>query len=212
MGAERAFELFQLAVLACLAVLGVGRGVALARRGVRVIAIDRERPLLDALKDLVFVLAFLLWGYEIVATAWPLGVHAVPAALRGRVVDAPALQALGALVALAGLGVYAAALHAFGASWRLGIDRDAPGPLVTTGIFGWSRNPIYLALDLLAIAAFLLLGRPIFALLAAGFAVYFHDLIRREERFLAERYGDAYREYCARVGRYGSGVRRGGAG
>jgi protein-S-isoprenylcysteine O-methyltransferase Ste14 len=33
------------------------------------------------------------------------------------------------------------------------------------------------------------------------FLVYFQLLIRREERFLGEHYGNAYREYARSVGR-----------
>ena len=87
-------------------------------------------------------------------------------------------------------------------SWRLGIDRDQPGALVTGGIFGRSRNPVYLGLALLAVGVFLVLGRLVLLALALVFLVYFHFLIRREERFLAERYGEAYREYARSVGRW----------
>ena len=95
-------------------------------------------------------------------------------------------------------------LRAFGDSWRLGIDRDAPGVLVTDGIFAWTRNPIYVGLDLLALGTSLVQGRLIVLALALVIAVMLHDQILREESFLARTYGDAYREYCARVRRYGS--------
>ena len=81
-------------------------------------------------------------------------------------------------------------------SWRLGIDRDQAGALVTGGILGRSRNPVYLGLALLTVGVFLVLGRLVLLAVALVFLVYFHFLIRREERFLAERYGEAYREYA----------------
>ncbi|MHB8866444.1 MAG: methyltransferase family protein [Pirellulaceae bacterium] len=84
-------------------------------------------------------------------------------------------------------------------SWRLGIDRKSPGSLVTTGIFAWTRNPIYVAFDLLAIGTLLLQGRLIFLVLAAIIVLVVHELICREERFLSEQYGHAYRDYRARV-------------
>jgi protein-S-isoprenylcysteine O-methyltransferase Ste14 len=37
----------------------------------------------------------------------------------------------------------------FGRSFRVGIDAERPGPLVTSGIFGISRNPMYVAFALL---------------------------------------------------------------
>ncbi len=93
------------------------------------------------------------------------------------------------------------------------IDRDRPGALVTGGIFGRSRNPVYLGLALLAFGVFLVLGPLVLLLLAIVFLVYFQVLIRRGERFLAEHYGNAYREYARSVGRWwtwrlGDGARR----
>jgi protein-S-isoprenylcysteine O-methyltransferase Ste14 len=117
-------------------------------------------------------------------------------------VDAAAVKAVGAVVMTAGLIVYALALHAFGASWRLGIDRDTPGKLMTGGVFARTRNPIYVGLGLLFLGTFLLQGRLAFLVLALLMIALLHDLILREERFLTETYGDAYREYCTHVRRY----------
>ncbi|MBW2235499.1 MAG: DUF1295 domain-containing protein, partial [Deltaproteobacteria bacterium] len=71
--------------------------------------------------------------------------------------------------------------------------REKAGALVTTGIFAWSRNPIYLALDLLVLGSFAIQGRTLFGLLAVLIAGLLHALILREERFLEEHYANAYR-------------------
>ena len=102
----------------------------------------------------------------------------------------------------AGLLVFAFALWTFADSWRIGIDRNTPGALVTSGIFAWTRNPIYVALDLMFFGTFLVQGRAIFLALALALAGLLHYQIRREEKYLAGSYGDAYRAYCGRVGRY----------
>jgi protein-S-isoprenylcysteine O-methyltransferase Ste14 len=203
--------LYALAALAALGILGVGRGVMLSLRGVRIFPIDRERTLSEGLADLAFLLCFLLWVYETLAFALPLDFHLVAAPARTTVLDATAAKGVGALAMAAGLAVYALALRAFGTAWRLGIDRNHPGELVTGGIFARSRNPVYLGLTLVMVGAFLVLGRLVLLALAIGFPVYFQYLVRREERFLAEHYGDAYREYAAQVGRWWS-FRRAGAG
>jgi protein-S-isoprenylcysteine O-methyltransferase Ste14 len=202
MAADRLFESLTLGALGCLAVLGIGRAVMLRAGGVRIIAIDRERTAGEALADLGFVLCFLVWAYEVVAFTLPLDFHLVPAAARVTVLDIGGAKAFGVVMMATGLVVYGLALHAFGSSWRLGIDRDRPGPLVTHGIFGRSRNPVYLSLALLAVGAFLVLGRLVLLVLAIVFLIYFPFLVRREERFLAERYGDPYREYTRLVGRW----------
>ena len=184
--------------------MGVGRGVMLSVRGVQIFPIDPERTLSEGLADLAFLVCFLLWVYETLAFAIPLGFHLVPTPARVAVLDATAAKIVGALAMAAGLAVYGLALRAFGAAWRLGIDRDHPGELVTGGIFARSRNPVYLGLALVVVGAFLVLGKRVLLALAIVFVVYFQHLIRREERFLVAHYGDAYREYAARVGRWWS--------
>ncbi len=191
-----------LVALGGLALLGISRGLMLSARGVQVFAIDRERTMREGLADLAFLLGFLLWVYETLAFALPLDVHLVPALARMRLIEAIAAKVLGVLAMTLGIAVYGLALRAFGSSWRLGIDRDRPGPLVTGGVFARSRNPIYLALTLSTVGVFLVLGRLVLLLLAIMGAVYFHFLVRREERFLTQQYGDSYRTYAQRVGRW----------
>ncbi len=202
MDANRPFECLALGALGCLGILGISRGMMLSARGVRIFPIDRKRTVREGLADLAFLLFFFLWVYEILAFAIPLDVHLVPAPMRVLVIEAIGAKVLGTLAMTAGIVVYGLALRAFGSSWRLGIDRDRPGPLVTGGIFARSRNPIYLALMLLMIGVFLVVGRLVLLLLAMMFAVYFHFLVRREERFLTQHYGDVYRAYAQRVGRW----------
>jgi protein-S-isoprenylcysteine O-methyltransferase Ste14 len=146
-----------LVALGCLGFLGISRGMMLSARGVRIFAIDRERTMQEGLADLAFLLGFLLWVYETLAFALPLEVHLVPTPARVLLIEAIAAKLLGALAMTAGIAVYGLALRAFGSSWRLGIDRNRPGPLVTGGIFARSRNPIYLGLTLSMVGVFLVL-------------------------------------------------------
>ncbi len=199
---DQFFDWFLLVTLGCLGCLGFGRAFMLAARGVRVVAIDPQRSTVEIVEDLIFASCFCLWVYEIVACAWPLTTNIIPHSLGTVIVCAPGYKLAGAGLMTAGLLIYGLALWHFGTSWRLGIDRDTPGALATNGIFAWTRNPIYLGLDLLAIGTFLIQGRLIFLLLAVLFVGMLHLLIRREERFLAETYGKDYRDYCARVSRY----------
>lgn len=154
------------------------------------------------LADSLMVGCLLVWAYEIVAYAWPLRLHIGPSMLASTLVDGLALRLLGAVLVLAGLFIYSIALHDLGASWRLGLDRTRPGPLVTGGIYGRMRHPIYVAFDLLFVGTFLVLNRSIFLLLALVMVPLLDAVMRREERFLTGLYGEAYRDYCSRVGRY----------
>jgi len=174
----------------------------LSARGVRVLVSDRQRTGWQMLADSLMVGCLLVWGYEIVAYGWPLGFHIGPRVLGRILVDGVATKALGAAVVCIGVLLYAIALYHLGASWRLGLDRRSPGPLVTSGIYGWTRHPIYLSFDFMFVGTFLVLGRLIFLLLTLVMAGLLDATMRREERFLAELHRDDYRDYCRRVGRY----------
>jgi protein-S-isoprenylcysteine O-methyltransferase Ste14 len=199
---DRFFGWFLLAALACLIGLGVGRGLMLYRRGVRVLVIDRHRSTVQMILDLILVLCFFLWAYEILAYAYPLLTHFLPAWMDHLLIQGLVVKVVGGILVLAGLSIYTLALKALADSWRLGIDRQFSGVLVTRGIFNWTRNPIFLSLDLLAIGSFLVLGRLVFLVLGLTLVGLLHEQIRREEIFLSQVYDPVYQGYCAQVGRY----------
>ena len=84
-----------------------------------------------------------------------------------------------------------------------GNPRTATRQLVSDGPFAHSRNPIYLAQNLLFLGiAFLGNGLVPQLLLPLLLAVMHHGVIRREERYLAARFGPPYLDYCRRVRRW----------
>ena len=202
MSIDRFFDWFGFGALVCLAFLAVPRALRLYARGIRVLVIDRQRTLRQILEDLIAMACLLLWSYELVACAWSLKFHLIPQGVAIAVFNVLALKIVGALLVTGGLAVYGLGTRGLGDSWRLGIDRKTPGPLRTNGIFAWTRNPIYLGFDLMVSGTFLIQGRLHLFLIALILAIVLHQQIRREERFLTERYGDAFGRYCARVGRY----------
>jgi protein-S-isoprenylcysteine O-methyltransferase Ste14 len=75
--------------------------------------------------------------------------------------------------------------------------------LVTSGIHGWSRNPIYAGMSLvyggIAIAA----RSPWAFVLALPLAIVMrYFVVAREEAYLERCFGDVYRDYKARVRRW----------
>lgn len=83
------------------------------------------------------------------------------------------------------------------------LDPTKASHLITTGMFGFSRNPIYLA-DLLILVAWATWLGNIFNIALLGvFVVYINRFqIVPEERALTTLFGDAYRDYCSRVRRW----------
>ena len=74
--------------------------------------------------------------------------------------------------------------------------------LVTRGPYRWIRHPFYVSMALLTIGAALLAAN--WFMLAAGAAVFALLALRSrvEEEQLAARFGDAYRDYQRRTGRF----------
>jgi protein-S-isoprenylcysteine O-methyltransferase Ste14 len=177
------------------------RAAIMQRRGLRVIVVDWDRPRRDLLYDTLVIAVALFWIYLLLAMAWPLSLGWLPDWTK-RLVDGTSVKIVGVVLVLAAPLLFAAALRSLGESWRMGIDREQPGPLVASGLYAWSRNPIYAAFFLLIIGTCLIHGRVIVLLTGATLILLIHGVSLREERFLADRFGDEFRDYCQRVGRY----------
>ena len=76
--------------------------------------------------------------------------------------------------------------------------------LVTGGIFRFVRNPMYVGLMLLVAAVGVAFASDWTLVMTVVLAFVLHfGVVWREERYLSAKYGERYRDYCARVSRYG---------
>ena len=81
--------------------------------------------------------------------------------------------------------------------------RQAPKVLAEEGPFRFTRNPGYLGMGLLYIGLSLLVGgRWPLVLLPGVLATVTRGVIEREERYLQDRFGEAYTSYRSRVRRW----------
>jgi protein-S-isoprenylcysteine O-methyltransferase Ste14 len=112
----------------------------------------------------------------------------------------------GAVLLFGGLVLLVTAQLDLGASWRIGIEEGARPGLVTTGLYRFCRNPIYLAFAIVMLGYTMLL--PTLLSLIMLIATYggFRQQTLREEEYLMRTYGEAYRDYTSRVGRFWPGV------
>ncbi len=93
-------------------------------------------------------------------------------------------------------------LRSLGANLTDTVVTRARATLVTAGPYRWVRNPLYNGLWLVGPAMTLATGRWLFA---AGCVLIFTLLAvrtRKEEENLIARFGDSYRDYMARTGRF----------
>ncbi len=89
-----------------------------------------------------------------------------------------------------------------GHSWRIGIDEEHRTSLVVKGVFGVSRNPIFLGIMLTLAGLFLTIPNAITLLtLVVGF-VLIQIQVRLEEEFLQCAHGRYYEDYKRRVRRW----------
>ena len=75
--------------------------------------------------------------------------------------------------------------------------------LVTEGIFGFMRNPMYTATIMFLAGLAIALGSDwtLFLVVPAALVLHF-GVVKREERYLEAKFGESYRSYMHRVSRY----------
>jgi protein-S-isoprenylcysteine O-methyltransferase Ste14 len=96
----------------------------------------------------------------------------------------------GACIALVGLMIRAAAA---------GIVRKGQ-QLATSGIYAWTRNPLYFGSTILAVGFVVGSNSWIVAAIVAGYILMFYPaVVRREDRDLREKFGAEFAAYAARV-------------
>jgi protein-S-isoprenylcysteine O-methyltransferase Ste14 len=89
-----------------------------------------------------------------------------------------------------------------GEAWRIGIDTEHRTPLVQTGIFHISRNPIYIGVVITLSGLFLILPNALTLLILILGLVLIGVQVRLEEEHVAKMYPQEYAEYCRRVRRW----------
>ena len=87
---------------------------------------------------------------------------------------------------------------ALGRVWCLSYIAGAKNDvLVSVGPYSVVRNPLYVFNFIGAVGFGFVVGNPILAtLLAVAFAVFYPSVIRQEERFLTQAFGERFTRYC----------------
>ena len=128
----------------------------------------------------------------------------LPAYVLSLLLSLPARIVLGVVLIAGGLALLVPARFTF-KSAGTNVEPWKPSLLlVTDGIFGWMRNPMYVGGTLfLAGLAIALASDWMLVLTVVAAAILHFGVVKREERYLEAKFGDAYRAYKARVPRYG---------
>ncbi len=88
-----------------------------------------------------------------------------------------------------------------GTSFRIGSPKEDTG-LIMNGMFGLSRNPMYVGVYATILASICYTLSPIVFLLGMFVIVVHHRIVVAEEQYLLKVFGQKYADYCGRVRRY----------
>jgi protein-S-isoprenylcysteine O-methyltransferase Ste14 len=151
---------------------------------------------------LVWLPAVLLWQVLPPLAAWSSApLWAIPAGVSG----STALQTLrwgGAVAALVAFLFTVPCWLVMGRNWSMAVVPTKRSRLVTEGMFARVRHPIYGLSMLLMVSTMVVVPSP--AMLVVG-ALHLLMLVLKassEEKYLRERHGQEYLEYCRRTGRF----------
>ena len=170
----------------------LSRVLIMKRRGIRAMNFGR------ADKGDYLILPFaLFYFYTIFATAFHLPTLGQQELIRSSIVSW-----VGVFLCVIGLFLVLLSLVSFGRSFRIGIDEEHPDRLVTTGIFAYTRNPIYVGFGFVLLGEFLVLSNWILLLYMIAGMWLFQRQVLLEEAYMSTRYGQPYLEYCEKVRRY----------
>lgn len=102
-----------------------------------------------------------------------------------------------------GIAVFAAGVRSFSrAATPLPTNQPAR-TLVTTGVYRWTRNPVYLAFFFMYGGIGIAVRSPWVLIFMLPLAILIrYGVVAREEAYLERRFGDAYRDYRGRVRRW----------
>jgi protein-S-isoprenylcysteine O-methyltransferase Ste14 len=131
---------------------------------------------------------------------------------RIELLDTTWAAAAGIALGVGGVALTLVAQLAMGDSWRIGVDPGARTDLVTDGVFGSVRNPIFTAMIVATLGLVLLVPNPVSAAALLVLVAALEVQVRLvEEPYLRDVHGPAYDAYLVSAGRFIPGVGLGSA-
>ncbi|MGC4129016.1 MAG: isoprenylcysteine carboxylmethyltransferase family protein [Bergeyella sp.] len=145
-----------------------------------------------------FILPFaLFYFYLIIANAFGL-----PTIKGQELFRSQSVSWIGVLVCSVAVGFFLWSMISFRKSFRVGLVENTEQGLITTGAFAISRNPVYVSFAMMLIGQFLIFPSWILLIYIIIGILRFHIQVLKEEKFLTEQYGEEFKQYCKKTGRY----------
>ena len=112
-----------------------------------------------------------------------------------------AVIVVGIIIGFLAVIIFGLATTTMNKSWRVGIPEEKT-TIVTHGIYSISRNPAFLAFDMLYLSIVLIFFNVPLLICSAWAVIMLHLQILQEEQWLSQTFSDEYRQYSSKVGRY----------
>jgi protein-S-isoprenylcysteine O-methyltransferase Ste14 len=197
------FDSFQIASVAAFLAIVIARIFYLRlRKSINPIAIGGGKTGLVLAIELISFIGLVVWILEVLLVALHSPYRLFPSVLETPLFSSDLVSLIACAVVTFGLVVFLLAFVSFGDSWRIGFDTRTPGALVTTGVFAYTRNPIYVGMILWFFGIFLINRSLIFLIFLVLAIAAVHWQIRQEENFLIKLYGKPYEDYLRGTARY----------
>jgi protein-S-isoprenylcysteine O-methyltransferase Ste14 len=186
-----------LAILISLPILATFiLGAFLAKNGKRAMGRPTIHPVLFYSGKF---LLFAVWALFCAISIFPEYRNSVPFLIQGYTPDVQKL--LAAIFLIPANLIIVPAYLSMGLITNIGLP-TGKHELRTTGIYKFSRNPMYASFIFLNTATFLFLPSILLLFIMLYGMIVHHFIILGEERFLDTQFGDEYRKYKAQVPRY----------
>lgn len=116
-------------------------------------------------------------------------------------------EILGVILIILGAILTTIAMFQLGISARIYIPKQKT-KLITSGVYQFCRNPAHIGMYLSFFGLFFLLPSHFYLIGLCLFLMYQHFRIVQEEKFLEKTFGDEYKNYMHKVGRYVPKIRK----
>ena len=114
-----------------------------------------------------------------------------------------ALKLMGILGLISSTFIFISGFNMFKSYDENPLPTSTTNRIIKTGIFAYTRNPIYLAIVMFLLSMFLVFENVMYFLSAVGLAIWLHNyVIKLEENSLLNKFSDEYGQYMKAVKRW----------
>ena len=113
------------------------------------------------------------------------------------------IKLIGILGLIGSLGIFFSGFNIFKTYDENPVPTSSTNKIIKTGIFAYTRNPIYLSFVIFLLSMFFVFENVMYFLSAVAMAVWLHNyVIKEEEKFLIDKFPDEFDRYMATVKRW----------